>query len=99
MPARTQDALVSENPSTSCSFLLSDHVGLTPNTMPGPPGSLAQAAPLRILLRVQVYDELLVDRRRLHVIALRHTHDLIPELFPLLSEPRHIVLALRDIAG
>src|SRR5260370_25301678 len=99
MPARTQDALVSENPSTSCSFLLSDHVGLTPNTMPGPPGSLAQAAPLRILLRVQFDDELLVDRRRLHLIALPHSHDLRRELFPLLFQPRHSVLALRDVAG
>src|SRR5260370_11734861 len=99
MPARTQDALVSENPSTSCSFLLSDHVGLTPNAMPGPPGSLAQAAPLRILLRVQFDDEVLVERGRLHVIGLRHSHDLGLELFALLFEPRHSVLALRDVAG
>src|SRR5260370_4402294 len=97
MPARTQDALVSESPYTSCSFLPSDHVGLTPNTMPGPPGSLAQAAPLRILLRVQFDDELLVDRRRLHVIALRHSHDLRLELFALLFEPWHSVLALPDV--
>src|SRR5216684_8747531 len=94
-----QDASASENPSTSCSFLLSDQVGLTPNTVPGPPGSLAQAAPLRILLRVQFDDELLVDRRRLHVIALRHSHNLGLELFALLFEPGHSVLALRDVAG
>src|SRR5712691_11945399 len=99
MPPRTQDALVSANPSTSCSFLLSDQVGLTPNTMPGPPGSLAQAAPLRILLRVQLDDKLLIDRRRLHVVALGHGHDLGLELFALLFEPGHSVLALRDVAG
>src|SRR6202521_473482 len=98
IPARTQDALASENPSTSCSFLLSDRVGLRPNTMPGPPGSLAQAAPLRILLRVQFDDELFVDRRRLHVIALWHSHDLGLELFAFLFEPGHSVLALRDVA-
>src|SRR5882672_8645662 len=72
--------------------------GLKPNTMPGAPGSLALAALLRILLRVQLDDELLVDRRRLHVIALRHSHDLGLELFALLFEPGHRVLALRDVA-
>src|SRR5258708_4822606 len=67
--------------------------------MPGPPGSLTLAASLGILLRVQLDDELLVDRRRLHVIALRHRHDLGLELFAFLFEPGYSVLALRDVAG
>src|SRR3989440_12941679 len=92
-----QDASAFETPSTSCSFLPSDQVGLKPNPMPGPPGSLALAAPWRNLLRVQFDDELLVDRRRLHIIALRQSHDLGLELFALLFEPRHRALALRDV--
>src|SRR6266852_4897464 len=39
--------------------------GLKANIAPGSPGSLALAAPGRNLLRVQLDDELLVDRRRL----------------------------------
>src|SRR2546421_5095755 len=94
-----QDASAFETPSTSCSFLPSDQVGLKPNPMPGPPGSLALTAPWSNLLRVQLDDELLVDRRRLHIIALRQGHDLGLELFALLLEPGHSALALRDVAS
>src|SRR5207247_985514 len=51
------------------------------------------------LLRVQLDDELLVDRRRLHIIALRQGHDLGLELFALLLEPGHSALALPDVAS
>src|SRR2546421_7329503 len=93
-----QDASAFENPSTSCSFLPSDQVGLKPNPMPGPPGSQALTAPWSNLLRIQFDDKLLVDRRRLHIIALRQGHDLGLELLALLLEPGHGALALRDVA-
>src|SRR6266436_3437092 len=50
------------------------------------------------LLRVQLDDELLVDWRRLHVIALGHGHDFGLELLAFLFEPGHGALALCDVA-
>src|SRR5260370_13850023 len=93
-----QDASASENPSTSYSFLLSDRVELKRNSISGSPGSLAQAAPCRKLLRVQLDDELFVYRRRLHVVALRQGHHLGLELFACLFEPGHGILALCNVA-
>src|SRR6267143_3580767 len=94
-----QDASAFENPSTSCSFLLARKFRPKPNLMPGPPGSLALAAPWLNLLRIQFDDELLVDRRRLHVVALRQSHDLGLEVFALLFEPRYSALALCNVAS
>src|SRR5262249_9214805 len=59
---------------------------------------VSRPATTKPLLRVQLDDELLVDRRRLHVFALGQGHDLGPELFAVLLEPRHGVLALRHVA-
>src|SRR5882724_3830251 len=95
-----QDASASENPSTSCSFL-PGRPGRPKNQIPCPVRRARWRWPRSCenLLRVQFDDELLVDRRRLHVIALRHRHDLGLELFAFLFEPGYSVLALRDVAG
>src|SRR5258708_15694668 len=67
--------------------------------MPRSSGSLKLAAPLGNLLRIQFDDELLVDRRRLHVVALRQSNDLGLEVFALLFEPRYSALALCNVAS
>src|SRR6267154_4127754 len=80
--SQTQNSLPKE---LKPQFLAEDNVGAkAPTPVP--------------LLRVQFYDELLVNRRRLHVVALRQGHDLGLELFAFLFEPRHGALALRDVA-
>src|SRR6266446_7596229 len=92
-----RDASASENPSTSCSFLLG-RPGPAPK--PNPDVTRFRRARKRraLLFRVQLDDELLVNRRRLHVSALRQRHNLGLELLALLFEPRHSVLALRNVA-
>src|SRR5262249_61315251 len=50
------------------------------------------------LLRVQLDDELFVNRRRLYVFALRQRHYFALELLAVDFEPRYSALALRDIA-
>src|SRR5206468_2732449 len=58
-----QDASAFENPSTSCSFLPARKSGPKTHPLPGPPGSLALAAPWSNLLRVQFDEELPVQHK------------------------------------
>src|ERR1700676_1342294 len=59
-----------------------------------PPSSLAPSR----LLRVQLDDQLLVERRILHVIPLGQGHDLGLEILAVHLQPRHPALALRHVA-
>src|SRR5207245_7779069 len=60
------------------------------------PNSLRRAAP--VLLRLKLNDELLVDRRSLHVLAFGERDDAGPEVFTITLEPRHGVQALGNIS-
>src|SRR5260370_1576318 len=62
------------------------------------PGFIVAALCRHPSFRVQLDDELFVDRRRLHVLALRQSHHLGFEVLAVLFEPRHRTLALRDVA-
>src|SRR5215467_10287987 len=96
-PHRMQGASAFENPSTSL-FLLSVANGVDHKTLQSLSLKVFSNPQELSLLRVQLDNELLVNRRRLHILALGQSNDPSFELFALLFEPGHGVLALRDVA-